>query len=71
EAMELHKWIGYKKAINKKINKKEQNFFNIIETEEDKTKKFNQNILLATECSTRDYGIEELENQIENSKSEK
>ncbi|CAG8853557.1 10678_t:CDS:2, partial [Gigaspora margarita] len=38
---------------------------------EDETKKFNQNILLATECGTRDYRIEELENQIENSKSGK
>ncbi|CAG8821087.1 7505_t:CDS:2, partial [Gigaspora margarita] len=71
KAMELHKWIGYKKAINKEITKKEQYFFNIIETEEDETKKFNQNILLATEYGTRDYGIEELENQIENSKFEK
>ncbi|CAG8783577.1 11886_t:CDS:2 [Gigaspora margarita] len=69
--MELHKWIGYKKASNKEITKKEQYFFNTIETEEDKTKKSNQNILLATECSTRDYRIEELENQIKNSKSEK
>ncbi|CAG8851323.1 41648_t:CDS:2, partial [Gigaspora margarita] len=40
-------------------------------TEEDETKKFNQNILLATEYGTRDYGIEELENQIENLKSGK
>ncbi|CAG8846611.1 31031_t:CDS:1, partial [Gigaspora margarita] len=71
EAIELHKWIGYKKASNKEITKKEQYFFNTIETEEDETKKFNQNILLATECGTRDYGIEELENQIENLKSEK
>ncbi|CAG8815511.1 9933_t:CDS:2, partial [Gigaspora margarita] len=66
--MELHKWIGYKKASNKEITKKEQYFFNTIETKEDESKKFNQNILLATECGTRDYGIEELENQIENSK---
>ncbi|CAG8832612.1 46412_t:CDS:2, partial [Gigaspora margarita] len=43
------KWIGYKKAINKEIFEKEQYFFNIIETVENKTKKFNQNILLATE----------------------
>ncbi|CAG8814346.1 44072_t:CDS:2, partial [Gigaspora margarita] len=71
KAMELHKWIGYKKAINKKITEKEQYFFNIIETEKDETKKFNQNILLATKYGTRDYEIEELENQIENSKSKK
>ncbi|CAG8856040.1 37766_t:CDS:1, partial [Gigaspora margarita] len=49
EAMELYKWIGYKKAINKEITKKKQYFFNIIETKKDETKKFNQNILLATE----------------------
>ncbi|CAG8750465.1 33469_t:CDS:2, partial [Gigaspora margarita] len=71
EAMELHKWISYKKASNKEITKKEQYFFNTIETEEDETKKFNQNILLATEYGTRDYGIEELEKQIENSKFKK
>ncbi|CAG8856578.1 16739_t:CDS:1, partial [Gigaspora margarita] len=71
KVMELHKYIGYKKAINKEISKKEQYFFNIIETGEDETKKFNQNILLATECGTRDYRIEELKNQIENSKSKK
>ncbi|CAG8831697.1 9007_t:CDS:2 [Gigaspora margarita] len=63
----IAKWL----ASNKKITEKEQYFFNTIETEEDETKKFNQNILLATECGTRDYGIEELENQIENSKSGK
>ncbi|CAG8804409.1 21168_t:CDS:1, partial [Gigaspora margarita] len=63
--------IGYKKAINKEISKKEQYFFNIIETEEDETKKFNQNILLATECGSRSYKTKELENQIENLKSEK
>ncbi|CAG8817932.1 36604_t:CDS:2, partial [Gigaspora margarita] len=71
KAMELHKWIGYKKASNKEITKKEQYFFNTIETKEDETKKLKQNILLATEYGTRDYGIEELENQIENSKYEK
>ncbi|CAG8740823.1 43456_t:CDS:2 [Gigaspora margarita] len=71
EAMELHKRIGYKKAINKEIFEKEQYFFNIIETEKDETKKFNQNILLATEYGSRNYGIEELEDQIENSKSGK
>ncbi|CAG8850324.1 43976_t:CDS:2, partial [Gigaspora margarita] len=55
---------------NKEITEKEQYFFNTIETEEDETKKLKQNILLATECGTRDYGIKELENQIENSKYE-
>ncbi|CAG8472863.1 14462_t:CDS:2, partial [Gigaspora margarita] len=63
--------IGYKKAINKEISEKEQYFFNIIKTEEDETKKINQNILLATKCGSRDYEIEELENQIENLKSGK
>ncbi|CAG8817649.1 31438_t:CDS:2, partial [Gigaspora margarita] len=63
----IAKWL----ASNKEITEKEQYFFNTIETEEDETKKFNQNILLATKCGTRDYEIEELENQIENSKSEK
>ncbi|CAG8851182.1 12185_t:CDS:2, partial [Gigaspora margarita] len=68
EAMELNKWIGYKKASNKEITEKEQYFFNTIETEKYETNNFNQNILLATKCGTRDYRIEELENQIENAK---